>query len=76
MTGIAAGMALAGKIVFTYSIANFPTLRCLEQIRNDVCYHHANVVVVAVGGGYSYGALGMTHHATEDLGDPADACRG
>jgi transketolase len=67
MTGIAAGLALSGKIVFTYSIANFPTIRCLEQIRNDVCYHQANVVVVAVGGGYSYGALGMTHHATEDL---------
>ena len=67
MTGVAAGLALAGKIVFTYSIANFPTLRSLEQIRNDVCYCSANVVVVAVGGGYSYGALGMTHHATEDL---------
>ncbi|MGO8752966.1 MAG: transketolase family protein [Thermoguttaceae bacterium] len=67
MTGVAAGMALAGKIVFTYSIANFPTLRCLEQIRNDVCYHHANVVIVAVGGGLSYGAVGATHHATEDL---------
>jgi transketolase len=67
MTGIAAGLALSGKIVFTYSIANFPTIRCLEQIRNDVCYHNANVTVVAVGGGYSYGALGMTHHATEDL---------
>jgi transketolase len=67
MTGIAAGMAISGKIVFTYSIANFPTLRCIEQIRNDVCYHNANVVVVAVGGGYSYGALGMTHHATEDV---------
>ena len=67
MTGVAAGLALAGKIVFTYSIANFPTLRSLEQIRNDVCYCGANVVVVAVGGGYSYGALGMTHHATEDL---------
>jgi transketolase len=67
MTGIAAGLAASGKIVFTYSIANFPTIRCLEQVRNDVCYHNANVVVVAVGGGYSYGALGMTHHATEDL---------
>ncbi len=67
MTGVAAGMALAGRIVFTYSIANFPTLRCLEQIRNDVCYHGANVTVVAVGGGFAYGALGMTHHATEDL---------
>jgi len=67
MTGVAAGLAMSGRIVLTYSIANFPTLRCLEQIRNDVCYHRANVVVVAVGGGLSYGPLGMTHHATEDL---------
>src|SRR5437016_2720773 len=67
MTGIAAGMALNGKIVFTYSIANFPILRCLEQVRNDVCYHNANVKIVAVGGGLAYGALGATHHATEDL---------
>ena len=67
MTGVAAGMALAGRVVFTYSIGNFPTLRCLEQIRNDVCYHKANVVVTAVGGGFAYGALGMSHHATEDL---------
>jgi transketolase len=67
MTGVAAGLALAGKIVFTYSIANFPTLRCLEQIRNDVCYHDANVKIVAVGGGLAYGALGSSHHATEDL---------
>ncbi|XVU30172.1 transketolase family protein [Actinoplanes sp. CA-054009] len=67
MTGLAAGIALAGARVFTYSIANFPTLRCLEQIRNDVAYHHADVIVVAVGGGLSYGALGMSHHATEDL---------
>src|SRR5262249_11266059 len=67
MTGVAAGMALSGKIVFTYSIANFPVLRCLEQIRNDVCYHHANVKVVAVGGGLAYGSLGASHHATEDL---------
>jgi transketolase len=67
LTGVAAGMALSGKIVFTYSIANFPTLRCLEQIRNDICYHQANVKVVAVGGGLAYGAMGATHHATEDL---------
>ncbi len=67
MTGVAAGLALAGKIVFTYSIANFPTLRCLEQIRNDVCAHNANVKIVAVGGGLAYGALGPSHHATEDL---------
>jgi len=67
MASIAAGMALMGKVAFTYSIANFPTLRCLEQIRNEVCYHKANVKIVAVGGGFAYGSLGMTHHATEDL---------
>jgi transketolase len=60
-------MAMAGKTVFTYSIANFPVIRCLEQIRNDVCYHRANVKIVAVGGGFSYGPLGMSHHAIEDL---------
>src|SRR6266699_2608174 len=67
MTGVAAGMALSGKIVFTYSIANFPILRCLEQVRNDICYHNTNVKIVAVGGGFAYGSLGATHHATEDL---------
>jgi len=67
MTGIAAGLAMSGKTVFTYSIANFPTMRCLEQIRNDVCYHNADVKVVAVGGGLSYASLGYTHHGVEDL---------
>lgn len=67
MTALAAGLALEGRTVFTYSIANFATLRCLEQIRNDACYHDANVNVVAIGGGFSYGALGTSHHATEDL---------
>lgn len=67
MTSLAAGMSLAGKTVFTYSIGNFPTLRCLEQIRNDCAYHHANVKIVCVGGGFVYGSLGMSHHATEDL---------
>lgn len=67
MTGLATGIAMEGRIVFTYSIGNFPTLRCLEQVRNDAAYHEANVKVVAIGGGFSYGALGMSHHATEDL---------
>jgi transketolase len=67
MTSLAVGLALEGKTVFTYSIANFPTLRCLEQIRNGACYHQANVKIVAVGGGFAYGALGISHHATEDL---------
>lgn len=67
MTAMAAGMAIEGKTVFTYSIGNFPTLRCLEQIRNDCAYHRANVKIVCVGGGFVYGSLGMSHHATEDL---------
>lgn len=67
MMGIAAGLALSGKTVFTYSITNFPVLRCLEQIRNDVCYHNLPVKIVSSGGGLSYGALGVTHHLTEDL---------
>lgn len=67
MTSLAAGMALEGKTVFTYSIGNFPTLRCLEQIRNDCAYHNANVKVVCIGGGFVYGSLGMSHQATEDI---------
>jgi transketolase len=67
MIGVAAGLAMTGKNVFVYSIANFATLRCLEQIRNDVCYHNANVTVVGVGGGLSYGTQGYTHHAVEDI---------
>ncbi len=67
MTSIAAGLALQGKTVYTYSIGNFPTLRCIEQIRNDCAYHDANVKVVCVGGGFVYGSLGMSHHATEDI---------
>lgn len=67
MTGIACGVALEGNIAITYSIANFPTLRCLEQIRNDICYHHANVKIVIIGGGLAYGPLGVSHQATEDI---------
>jgi transketolase len=67
MTGLAAGLALEGKKVITYSIGNFPTLRCLEQIRNDGCYHDLNITIVASGGGFSYGSLGMSHHTTEDI---------
>ena len=67
MTGLAAGLASCGRIVFTYSIANFPTIRALEQIRNDVCYHGLDVKIVAVGGGTAYGPLGYSHHAIEDL---------
>jgi transketolase len=68
MAGIAAGLAMEGYCVYIYSIGNFPTLRCMEQIRYDICYHNLNVKIVAVGGGYAYGALGASHHATEEIG--------
>lgn len=67
MIGLATGLALEGKKVVTYSIGNFGILRCLEQIRNDACYHDVNITVIANGGGFSYGSLGMSHHTTEDL---------
>jgi len=67
MMSIAAGLAKSGMRPFVYSIANFPTFRCLEQIRNDVCYHNHPVTIVSVGGGLGYGTLGYTHHGIEDI---------
>lgn len=68
MASMAAGLASLGYHVFIYSIANFPTFRCAEQLRNDIGYHNLNVTVVSVGGGLSYGNLGYSHHAIQDLG--------
>ena len=67
MIGISAGIASQGASVFAYSIANFPTFRALEQIRNDVVAHNLPVTIVSVGAGLGYGTLGYTHHAVEDL---------
>src|SRR5271170_6206786 len=67
MTSMAAGMASCGLRPFTYTITPFATTRCLEKIRVDICYHHLPVVVVGVGAGLSYAALGATHHACEDI---------
>ena len=67
MIGVAAGLALAGKKVFVYTIAPFATMRCFEQIRVDVCYQNLDVTIIGVGGGYAYGTLGTTHYALEDL---------
>lgn len=66
MMGIAAGMALDGHKVFVYSIGNFPTFRCAEQIRNDIDYHNLPVTIVNVGSGVSYGNLGYSHHSIQD----------
>ena len=87
MVSMAAGLAATGRTVLVSSIGNFPTLRPLEQIRNDCAYHGADVKIVCVGGGFVYGSLGMSQHATEDQsilralpgvtcfapGDPAEA---
>lgn len=67
MMAVAAGLALAGKNPFTYSISTFITMRCFEQIRNDVCIQNTNVKIVGVGGGLQYGPAGPTHHALEDI---------
>ncbi|QWD76411.1 transketolase [Polynucleobacter sp. MWH-UH24A] len=66
MMSMAAGLASEGCHVFIYSIANFPTFRCAEQIRNDVAYHQLPVTIVAIGGGLAYGNLGYSHHAVQD----------
>ena len=67
MAGLATGLALCGKKVFCYSIANFTVLRSIEYIRNGPCYHDLDVKFVSGGTGYSYGSLGYTHHAIEDI---------
>jgi transketolase len=68
MIGIATGWSIAdNKIIFVYSLANFPTLRCLEQIRNDCCGHKADVKIISLGSGITYGQSGYSHFAVEDL---------
>jgi transketolase len=67
MMGLAAGMAMSGLRPFVYTITPFTTTRCFEQIRVDVCYHHAPVVIVGTGSGLSYSELGPTHHSLEDM---------
>ena len=66
MIGYAAGLSATGKHVFVYSIANFNTFRCAEQIRNDVDYHNLPVTIVSSGAGVGYGNLGYSHHAIQD----------
>ena len=66
MMGMAAGLASEKMHVFVYSIANFPTFRCAEQIRNDVDYHNLSVTIVSVGSGLGYGNLGYSHHGLQD----------
>ncbi|MBI2018550.1 hypothetical protein HYS96_02475 [Candidatus Daviesbacteria bacterium] len=67
MVGVAAGLAMSGKIPFVYTITPFITARCYEQIKLDVCHNRANVKLVGVGSGVSYGTMGSTHHSLEDI---------
>lgn len=67
MIGVAAGLAMRGKIVYAYTIIPFAVMRCFEQIRVDMCWNNLPVKVVGVGAGITYFTLGPTHHATEDI---------
>lgn len=65
--GIAAGLALIGKIPYVYSIIPFVTSRPFEQVKVDCAYMNTNVRLVGVGAGFAYGPAGATHHSTDDL---------
>ncbi len=67
MVGVGAGLALTGQKVFIYSIATFLAAKCFEQIRDDVCYHNAPVILIGTGAGFSYGQAGYTHYSNDDL---------
>jgi transketolase len=67
LAGVAAGLAMTGFVPYIYSIATFTSMRCYEQVRNGAVLHHLPVRVIGIGGGYSYGHAGPTHHALEDL---------
>ena len=66
MIGIAAGISSEGNQAYCFSIGNFTTFRCAEQIRNDVDYHNLPVCIVSVGGGVAYGNMGYSHHTIQD----------
>jgi transketolase len=65
--GVAAGLALEGKIVYINTIATFLTRRCFEQVALDLCLHDANVRLIGSGGGMVYAPLGPTHEAIDDV---------
>lgn len=67
MMSVAAGLSLSGLRSVVYTITPFTTTRCFEQIRVDVCYHKAPVIIVGTGAGLSYADLGPTHHSLEDM---------
>lgn len=68
LVGVAAGLAHSGKKVYIYSLVPFIAMRCLEQLRNDICYPNMDVKIICTGAGFAYGSLGFTHFSQEDLG--------
>lgn len=67
MTGMAAGLALSGKVPVTYSIVPFVMMRCYEQVRDDICYQNVNAKIIGIGAGIVYSTLGGTHTPIEDI---------
>jgi len=67
LMGTAAGLAYGGKIAFVSTFAMFATARCLDQIRNTICYSKLNVKIVATHGGITVGEDGASHQALEDI---------
>ncbi len=71
LVSVSAGLALCGKKVFAVSPASFLSTRSMEQAKVDVAYNHSNVTLIGISGGVSYGALGFTHHSTNDIASMA-----
>ena len=67
VVGMAAGLAMEGKVVYVNTIASFLTRRCFEQVVLDLCMHNVNVRLIGNGGGVVYAPLGPTHLAFEDI---------
>jgi len=71
IVSVAAGLASCGKRPFVASPACFLSARSMEQVKVDVAYSNTNVKLIGISGGVSYGALGMTHHSTQDIASMA-----
>ena len=67
LIGVAAGLALEGKIPYVNTISTFITRRCFEQVVLDLCLHNTKVRLIGNGGGLVYAPLGPTHEAIEDI---------
>lgn len=65
---VSGGLAWAGLKPFWTSVATFATMRCFEQIRNDIVYPGLNVVICGRAAGLSYSTQGPTHVSIDELG--------